>query len=166
MQNLQSSNETPGQRLRRLRKARRLTQTALASTLGEKYGVNIEHGSIWSYEKDKNVPQPATYDVLADFFDVDLDYLRCLTNEPKTKPSVVYYPDVVELADAINELPNGVRQAVIQMSKSSMVSLMDLFGKQEEKLVDLRKRMVVQRGEDGARQWERNHDIKLPQTVD
>lgn len=153
---------TPGTRLRNLRKMKGLTQIELAAALRDKYGIQIENGSISSYEKDGNTPPPQTYDLLADFFEVDLRYLRGLIDDPKPKPPVVYHPDVAEFSERLNALPNGLRRAVIDVSYTVIDKFSELDGELDRRLADLRSRMVAQRGEEAAAEWEKGRGVRLP----
>ncbi|TXH52474.1 MAG: helix-turn-helix domain-containing protein [Desulfurellales bacterium] len=157
-----TSKITPGTRLRSLRKAKGLTQIELAATLNERYGVSIDNNSISSYEHDINNYPPKTYELLVDFFDVSLDYLRCLTDEPKPKPRIVYHPDVQELSERLNSLPNGLRRAVIDVSSMVIDKFSELDSELDQRLADLRARLVAQRGETGAAEWESERGVKLP----
>lgn len=157
-----ASKMTPGRRLRNLRRSKGLTQIQLAAVLRERYGVQIENGSISSYEKDNNTPPPQTYELLADFFDVSLDYLRCLTNEPKPTPPVTYHPDVKEFSDKLNNLSNGMRRAVIEVSSKVIDEFSALDKEVDDRLANLRARMVEQRGETATLEWEKNRGVRLP----
>lgn len=157
-----ASNMTPGKRLRQLRKSKGLTQIDMAAILRDRYNVQIENGSISSYEKDNNTPPPQTYEVLADFFDVSLDYLRCLTDEPKPVPPVVYHPDVKEFSEKLNSLSNGLRRAVIEVSSKVIDEFATLDKEVDDRLASLRARMVEQRGETATLEWEKNRGVRLP----
>ena len=155
---------TPGMRLRNLRKMRGLTQIELAAALRDRYGISIENGSISSYEKDGNTPPPQTYDLLADFFDVSLGYLRCLPNEPNPKPPAILHPEVLEFSERLNGLPNGLIRAVIEVSNTMIDKMVELDRQLDDRLVGLRARMAAQRGENGLAEWEKERGIRLPRS--
>lgn len=67
---------TLGQRIRVLRKEKRLTQEELADNL------NVARGTLANWEVDRTNPDPQTLQRLADFFGVSTDYLLCRTNDP------------------------------------------------------------------------------------
>jgi len=58
-----------GERIKQLRKERKLTQRELADKLG------ISHGSVALYETGDRKPDPEMINKIADFFDVTVDYL-------------------------------------------------------------------------------------------
>ena len=65
-----------GERLLELRKDANLTQDDLAAIL------NINKHSISSYERDKSEPPDAIKIAIARYFDVSVDYLLGLTDNP------------------------------------------------------------------------------------
>lgn len=64
-------------RLRQLRKARRLTQIALQMQTG------IEQALLSKYENGSRIPPTETLLLLADFYGVSIDYILCRTDNPK-----------------------------------------------------------------------------------
>jgi len=64
-------------RIRELRKSRRLTQLSLQMKTG------IEQALISKYETGERVPPTETLIILADFFDVSIDYILCRTDNPE-----------------------------------------------------------------------------------
>lgn len=64
-------------RLRQLRKARRLTQIALQMQTG------IEQALLSKYESGSRIPPTETLLLLADFYGVSIDYILCRTDNPK-----------------------------------------------------------------------------------
>lgn len=65
-------------RLRELRNSRKLSQQELADLLG------ISKSSINMYERGEREPGLDTLEAMADFFNVDMDYLMGKTSEIKT----------------------------------------------------------------------------------
>lgn len=63
--------------LRKLRKERGLTQTALQTQTG------IEQALISKYETGERIPPTDALILLADFFDVSIDYILCRTENPE-----------------------------------------------------------------------------------
>ena len=68
-------------RLYTLRIKNGLKQSDLAKAL------NVGKSTISAYEKDKAKPSVDTAILIADYFDVSLDYLMCRTEYPKTLSS-------------------------------------------------------------------------------
>lgn len=63
--------------LKELRKSRGLTQIQLQLATG------IEQALLSKYERGERVPPTDTLIVLADFYDVNIDYLLARTDNPK-----------------------------------------------------------------------------------
>lgn len=63
--------------LKLLRKKRGLTQLALQMQTG------IEQALLSKFENDKRVPPTEVLLLLADFYDVSIDYILCRTENPK-----------------------------------------------------------------------------------
>lgn len=64
-------------RLRELRKSRKMTQIALQMATG------VEQALLSKYENGSRIPPTETLVLLADFYGVSLDYILCRTDEPK-----------------------------------------------------------------------------------
>ena len=63
--------------LRKLRKERRITQVGLQMRTG------IEQALISKYENGERIPPTETLMILADFYDVSIDYILCRTEKPE-----------------------------------------------------------------------------------
>ena len=63
--------------LRKLRKGRNLTQVALQMQTG------IEQALLSKYENGERVPPTETLIILADFYNVSIDYILCRTDRPE-----------------------------------------------------------------------------------
>lgn len=63
--------------LKKLRKERKLTQITLQIQTG------IEQALLSKYETGTRVPPTETLIILADFYDVSIDYILCRTTNPK-----------------------------------------------------------------------------------
>lgn len=66
--------------LRKLRKERRLTQLSLQMKTG------IEQALISKYETGERIPPTETLIILADFYNVSIDYILCRTDNPEINP--------------------------------------------------------------------------------
>lgn len=64
-------------RIKQLRKSKGYTQLSLQMQTG------IEQALISKYETGERVPPTETLLLLADFFDVSIDYLLCRTDNPE-----------------------------------------------------------------------------------
>ncbi len=63
--------------LKALRKSKGYTQIALQMKTG------IEQALISKYENEDRIPPTETLVLLADFYDVSIDYILCRTNNPE-----------------------------------------------------------------------------------
>lgn len=63
--------------LRKLRKERKLTQVALQMRTG------IEQALLSKYETGERIPPTETLLILADFYNVSIDYILCRTENPQ-----------------------------------------------------------------------------------
>lgn len=63
--------------LRKLRKEKNLTQIALQMHTG------IEQALLSKFENGERIPPTETLVILADFYDVSIDYILCRTDNPK-----------------------------------------------------------------------------------
>lgn len=73
-----------GDRIKRLRLQRSLSQEELAEQLNQGYGTTINKGMISKWENSLSEPKLETARILALFFKVSLDDLIGLTNEIET----------------------------------------------------------------------------------
>lgn len=115
------------QRLKALRKDRKLSQETLAKEVG------IDRTSISHYENseenDERIPRLDTLEKIADFFDVTYDYLLGRTDEPlvkedqalyKVTPAAAHqYPEEIQhflltLPDMLLQVPDEERESVIR----------------------------------------------------
>ncbi len=64
-------------RLRELRKSRKLTQLSLQMKTG------IEQALISKYETGERIPPTETLVILAEFYNVSIDYILCRTDNPE-----------------------------------------------------------------------------------
>lgn len=64
-------------RLKELRKEKGLTQISLQMQTG------IDQALLSKFENMERVPPTETLMILADFYDVSIDYILCRTNDPK-----------------------------------------------------------------------------------
>lgn len=107
---------SPGYRIRIMRKEKGLRQEQLADALNGYPDVSISTSMISLYESNKIQPQPATWDAMADFFDVSLDWLRCRSEirNPDQQLMALNFPeDVLELARKLAAYPGGWRRELI-----------------------------------------------------
>lgn len=115
-----------GQRLADLRREKGFSQVQLAQML------NMGQSTIAMYERDKRSPDNKTLERLADFFNVSVDYLLCLTDtreRPGTKQPA--------LPRAKQEALNKLMQVMDDPKVSELISrLPDLTLDEKESLVE------------------------------
>lgn len=95
------------QRLKQLRKQKKLTQTELANEL------NLSHGAIAMWETDKRQPDNETLIRLADFFGVSVDYLLGRSEE-KTPPDDDLSEGEKKLVELATYLTDEEREEIIK----------------------------------------------------
>lgn len=94
---------TIGERIKYLREKEQLTQDELSKALG------ISRSTIASWESERRVPELGTAELLADFFNVSVDYLLGRTDTPHPLTSEEL-PETIafSLPEGYNELtPEG-----------------------------------------------------------
>ncbi len=79
-----------GDRIKKLRKSKRLNQTELAEALNQQFGLNIDRAMISKWETDFQTPVINTIKCMAAFFGVTMDYLN--GNEPLERDEVRFPP--------------------------------------------------------------------------
>ena len=93
-----------GERLLELRKEMNLTQDDLAVIL------NINKHSISSYERNKNEPSDAIKILIANYFNVSVDYLLGITDNPqpynKLNDTYIRIPELANNKDIKKEILN------------------------------------------------------------
>jgi len=121
-------------RLKELRKKRGISTRNLAKALGLK-----SHGAITQFEKGTSLPALDTIVVLAEFFDVTVDYLIGLTDFPYLIPDnlkliVSKYHELEELENILNQIiineksqyseaENQIKQLIKGLDKESIIEL-------------------------------------------
>lgn len=91
-------------RLKTLRKTKKLSQEKLAEELFNRYNVKISRISIARYEAGLRQPELNLLLYLADFFEVDLDYLAGMSDIPKkaNKQKTSVHSDVMDFCLFLN----------------------------------------------------------------
>lgn len=140
---------TIGSRIRNLRENKKVTQSALASFLG------LSPSTIGMYEQDRRKPDYETLEAIADYFNVNLDYLiKSTPYEKKTKFTVPV------LGKVTAGIPIDAVEYIVDYEEISeeMASKGDYFGLQikgdsmepkfsEGDVVIVRKQSTIQSGE-------------------
>lgn len=107
--------------LKELRKQRKLSQESLATALG------VSKSIIGLYENGKRTPSRQTLEAIADYFNVDIDYLL-----GREKGSVYYMdPEVANIANELKDRPDlrVLLDASRDLDKTDMFELIDIINK-------------------------------------
>jgi len=91
-----------GDRIKELRKAMRLSQAELADRVG------VSRSAIGMYEMGRREPDAESLEALADFFNVDMDYLIGRSDVTSTIITPKYYehPETTKLAQLAHDNPD------------------------------------------------------------
>lgn len=114
-----------------LRKAKGLTQAELSKRIG------ISRSSISMYESGERMPRPEDLGVIADFFNVDLDYLMGRTYKTTVLPETYYLNETArEYADFLKDNPEyrvlfDASRKVKPEDIAFVKQLLDKFGDKE-----------------------------------
>lgn len=95
-----------GERIKMLRKQKKMTQTELGSKL------NLTHVSISGYERGTRLPDTDILSRMADILDTSTDYLLGKTNNPKKDDISVHYFERENLTDEDIEYINTMIEAL------------------------------------------------------
>lgn len=116
-----------GNRIRELRKERKLTMKQLGDALG------LAESTISQYENEKRIPDIKTWAKLSDFFHVSTDYLLGNVSDP------FFYLDNDRILREINSYSDDPEQEDIKCRLLSTFDQLNDFGKQKaiERLEEL-----------------------------
>lgn len=115
---------TFGDRFKKLRLSRSLTQEQLAEDFNEKYGYSFTKATISQYENNKRTPEITAIMNFADYFKTSLDYLLCNDGYILKEISGVYHlghnSECIELHDIIAMINNMVVNGKIKESNKKL----------------------------------------------
>ena len=127
-----------GNKIRELRKKHNLTLDELANNLNNRYPetMNFNKGKISKWENDKEEPRLSSVKILADYFDVPLDYFN--GNE-------------VEILPIYNKLEKPRQEKVLDYAKeqleeqnsSNIISMFDKYQDDEDYITDYVEGLVA-----------------------
>lgn len=107
-----------------LRIARGLTQAELAKRL------SISRSTVGMYESGERVPRHEDLEAIADFFNVDIDYLLGRTYKTTVLPQSYYmYEDIHDIADFLNHNPEyrSLFDAAMRLDKKDINFIKELI---------------------------------------
>lgn len=103
---------TFGDRFKKLRLSRNLTQEQLAEELNERYNYSFTKATISQYENNKRMPEMSAIMNIADYFKTSLDYLFCNDGYVLKEMSGTYIVDddlnCIDLQDTLSMINNMV----------------------------------------------------------
>lgn len=102
-----------GQRIKELRKEKRITQTDLAN------GVHVTQQTVTAWESGRAVPNASTLDALADYFNVSSDYILGRTNTKN--------PESKDLDDAFDHAMSFGGLPITEHDKKAMRNLWEAY---------------------------------------
>lgn len=113
-----------GDRFKKLRLSRGLTQDQLVDEFNEKYGYSFTKATISQYENNKRTPEMSAMMNFVEYFNVSLDYLLCndgyIVKELGEKYAINSSSEFIELDDLIKIMNNLLFDGKIQMNEKSL----------------------------------------------
>ena len=127
-----------GNKIRELRKKHNLTLNELANNLNNRYPdtMNFNKGKISKWENDKEEPRLSSVRVLADYFDVPLDYFN--GNEAKILP---IYNKLEEPRQ--EKVLNYAKEQLEEQENSNIISMFDKPQDDEDYITDYVEGLVA-----------------------
>ena len=127
-----------GNKIRELRKKHNLTLDELANNLNNRYPdtMNFNKGKISKWENDKEEPRLSSVRVLADYFDVPLDYFN--GNEAKILP---IYNKLEEPRQ--EKVLNYAKEQLEEQENSNIISMFDKPQDDEDYITDYVEGLVA-----------------------
>ena len=127
-----------GNKIRELRKKHNLTLDELANNLNNRYPdtMNFNKGKISKWENDKEEPRLSSVRVLADYFDVPLDYFN--GNETKILP---IYNKLEEQRQ--EKVLNYAKEQLEEQENSNIISMFDKPQEDEDYITDYVEGLVA-----------------------
>lgn len=145
-----------GERIKELRKQNKLTLQELATKLNDNYPntINFNKGKISKWENNKEEPRLSSVKILADFFNVPLDYFG---------QEDVQQPKILSIYD---KLENSRQEKVIdfatnQLKEQEQNNLVVLSDYQDEEYITDFARGVVAAGHGAYQEDELYMEVKL-----
>ncbi|MBQ2904151.1 MAG: helix-turn-helix transcriptional regulator [Clostridia bacterium] len=105
-----------GEKIKKLRKDNKMTQTELSEKLNSQFGLNTDRVMISKWETGFQTPKVSTLSCLAQFFGVSLDYLSGTESEEKTHKNNIEAAKVALFSGA-GEVTDEMWQEVVEFAK-------------------------------------------------
>ena len=115
---------TFGDRFKKLRLSRNLTQEQLAEEFNEKYNYSFTKATISQYENNKRTPEMSAIMNLVDYFKTSLDYLLCNDSYILKEMSGAYCSDdnlnCIDLEDTLAMINNMALSGKIKVNDKKL----------------------------------------------
>lgn len=119
---------TLGERLKRIRKGKKITQDEIAGFLG------VKRQTYSAYERGVSVPDSLTLKKLADYFEVSTDYFFQTTGENPPLAQNAQEKRLLFLARRAERIPAAQRDRLIQSFEENIDMFLDVLGLNDEDL--------------------------------
>ena len=70
-----------GKRIKELRKEKNITMDNFCADVNKKYGTNFNKSIVCRWENGTHIPDINSFVVLAEYYDIDVNFLNCLTDK-------------------------------------------------------------------------------------
>lgn len=130
-----------GTKIRELRKNNKLTLEELADALNQKYPntINFNKGKISKWENNKEEPRLSSVKIIADFFDVPLDYFN---DTPDSHPEILTIYN--QLEDPKQEkVLDYAKEQLEEQNSSKIISIFDKSQDGEDYITDYVEGLVA-----------------------
>ena len=113
---LNEVSEMLGEKIKKLRKENKMTQTELSEKLNSRFGLKTDRVMISKWETGFQTPKVSTLSCLAQLFNVSLDYLNGNETEEKQKTDNIEAAKVALFSGA-GEVTDEMWQEVVEFAK-------------------------------------------------
>lgn len=159
MEQIESRVIRSGKRIKGLRKRLGLTQIQLVAKLP----LDVGNTALSDWESGKREPSTENAVMLAQFFNVTVDYLLCAPGADKPQwvddsgQRVAYPPEVEDAAKYLLSLDKPLRRTVIRrLPKVAEIATADIEA-EKQRLLEYGQQL----SEDGLEKWELDNEVKL-----
>ena len=111
-----------GERLKKIRKEKKITQDEIAIFLG------VKRQTYSAYERGVSVPDSLTLKKLADYFEVSTDFFFQTTEDNPPMAQNLQEQRLLLLARKAERIPNAQRERVIASFENDIKMCLDLLG--------------------------------------
>ena len=117
-----------GERLKKIRKDKKITQDEIAGFLG------VKRQTYSAYERGVSVPDSLTLKKLADYFEVSTDFFFQNSEDKPPIAQNIQERRLLLLARKAERIPNAQRERIIKSFENDIKMCLDLLGLSENDL--------------------------------